>query len=150
MMPIVDTPNYGTLHVVNGSPSTSGSSSPESVRSKSPEAQHMPNVPAWEDGFDPRQFPPPGGFRRLERSPAHRLNEDKATEQRQLAAGKSIERPDAPRPDDIRNAGSRPIPAAPHGSVLNQPNVTPPIGVNFSRPFGPNNPFPGHVYGTDA
>lgn len=147
VIPVVDAQSHGTLHVVNGSPSTSGSSSPESVRSRSPET-HAPPAPQWGDAFDPRQFPPPGGFRPLERNGAIRVTAD---DRARIAFGKSIERPGAPRPDDARNLRSETRDAAGHGSSL--PDGSTPARpadghVNFSRPFGPNNPFPGHTYGT--
>ena len=148
MMPVSDAQPHRSLHVVNGSPSTSGSSTPESERSRSPEA-HTPPAQDWADTFNPRQFPPPGGFRALARQDAVRLGEDQAADRRQMALGRSIERPGAPRPDDIRNAPPEPRSAASHGSAMGEQDAAttprPPI-VNFSKPFGPNNPFPGHVY----
>lgn len=150
MMPIEDAQPHRSLHVVNGSPSSSGSSSPESVRSRSPEPE-LPSVPEWTDGFDPRKFPPPGGFRALERNSAMRLGPDEAADRRQMALGRSIERPGAPRPDDTRNVPPEPDTVASHGSAIDpQDAATParPPAINFSRPFGPDNPFPGHVYGS--
>lgn len=148
--PIVDAPPHGSLHIVNGSPSTSGSSSPESRRSASPEAHPSP-APAWTDGFDPRQFPPPGGFRPLERNSALRLNPSEAAERRQIALGRSIERPVAPGPDHPRNNPDEPQASSPHGSAVKRSQASTPARqagsqVNYSRPFGPNNPFPGHRY----
>lgn len=151
MMPVEDAAPHRSLHVVNGSPSTSGSSSPESVRSQSPESQ-IQSVPEWTDAFDPRQFPPPGGFKALGRNTAMRLGPDEAADRRQMALGRSIERPGAPRPDDFRNAPPDPHTAVSHGSAISpQDAATPaqPSVINFSRPFGPNNPLPGHVYGSD-
>lgn len=116
--PLTNAQPHGSLHVMNGSPSSSGSSSPErpsshGSRSPSPET---PSAHADRfEGFDPRAFPPPGGFRPLARQTAIRLQPEEGGARRLAALGRSIERPSAPGPDHVRNRPTSPAPS-PEGS----------------------------------
>jgi hypothetical protein len=109
--PLTNAGRYGSLHVVNGSPSSSGSSSPErpatrDSRSPSPETPAVPRDRF--DDFDPRAFPPPGGFRPLTRHSAMRLHPEQAEAFRLAAIGRTLERPSAPAPDHVRNRPQTP------------------------------------------